>query len=185
MRRGISRAEYGPRPLAGRLIVPPKCRLSVIASLPRRDSTSVAGAGSKQGTCPLSSSSPLYCVARERERTHVHFRVASSSLDRGPRRRPPRTVVARRPGVWQAHRDSQRRRRPHLARSARLPDLDSVTYALAGIWDSERGWGLQAPRGHESRAQVGHGLSGADNRGGRVRCWGFRVQVAEDEDRAP
>ena len=22
------------------------------------------------------------------------------------------------------------------------PDLDSVTYALAGLWDSERGWGL-------------------------------------------
>ena len=83
LRRGISRAEYGPRPLAGRLTVPPKCRLSVIASLPRRDSTSVAEAGCKQGTRPLSSSSPLYCVARELERSDARFRVASSSLDRG------------------------------------------------------------------------------------------------------
>ena len=23
------------------------------------------------------------------------------------------------------------------------PDLDSVTYSLAGLWDSERGWGLR------------------------------------------
>jgi LPPG:FO 2-phospho-L-lactate transferase len=23
------------------------------------------------------------------------------------------------------------------------PDLDSVTYSLAGLWDSERGWGLE------------------------------------------
>ncbi len=26
------------------------------------------------------------------------------------------------------------------------PDLDSVTYSLAGLWDSERGWGLRATR---------------------------------------
>ena len=35
------------------------------------------------------------------------------------------------------------------------------------------------------RAQSGHGLSGADHRGGWVWGWGSRVQVAEDEDRSP